>query len=119
MLSDLTHLFHGKLRKGGLPKVILGGDLNASIQLDAKQGDDSHRIFFQRLEDFGLVDCQGSFTSERPRTLRHAKSDFPWVNDYIFASESLAKKVVSCQVIELPEMLDLSDHNPVVVTFNL
>ena len=66
-----------------------------------------------------MVDCQGALTNERPRTLRHGKSDFPWVNDYIFASENLAKKVVSCQVIENPELLSLSDHNPLVVTFDL
>jgi hypothetical protein len=119
MLSDLTLLFNGELRKGGRPQIILGGDLNASLQCDAKQGNQSHRIFFQRLKDFGLVDCQGPFTDERPPTLRHSKSGFPWVNDYIFASKSLAKKVVAHQVVQQTEMLNLSDHNPVVVTFDL
>jgi len=119
MLSDLTHLFENDLQRGGRPKIIFGGDLNASLQFDAKQGNNSHRIFFQRLEDFGLQDCQGQFTKDRPRTLRHGRSRFPWVNDYIFASESLAKKVAAVQVIEQPEILNLSDHNPVVVTFDL
>jgi endonuclease/exonuclease/phosphatase family metal-dependent hydrolase len=119
MLSDLTHLLHGKLRKGGIPRVILGGDLNASMQLDAKQGDNSHSLFFQRLEDFGLVDCQGSFTATRPRTLRHGRSKFPWVNDYIFASESLEESVVKAEVIETSKVVACSDHNPVVVTFDL
>jgi len=119
MLSDLTHLLDGKLRAGGQPKVILGGDLNATPQWDDKYGTKTHRIFFQRLEAFGLVDCQGEFTKDRPRTLRHKNSDFPWVSDYIFASESIAAKVLDRQVVELPEMLNLSDHNPVVVTFDL
>ena len=121
MLSDLTHLFEGELRRGGRPKIILGGDLNASPQWDDKYGVKTHRIFFQRLEAFGLMDCQGQFTKDRPRTLRHSKGrvPFPWVNDYIFASESLAKKIVAHQVVEQPEMLNLSDHNPVVVTFDL
>jgi exonuclease III len=48
-----------------------------------------------------------------------AARDYPWVNDYIFASESIAKKVVAHQVVEQPEMLALSDHNPVVATFDL
>ena len=119
MLSDLTHLFDGVLREGGRPKVILGGDLNASPQWDDKYRTKTHRIFFQRLEAFGLVDCQGAFTEDRPRTPRHTKSNFPWVNDYIFASASLAKKVIAHDVVQQPEMLNLSDHNPVVVTFNL
>lgn len=119
MLSDLTHLFEGKLQRGGRPKVILGGDFNASLQIDDKYGIKTHRIFFQRLEAFGLMDCQGQFTKDRPRTLRHSKSHIPWVNDYIFASKSFAKKIAAHQVVELPEMLNLSDHNPVVVTFDL
>ena len=117
MLSDLTHLFNGELRPGGRPKIILGGDLNASVQFDAKQRNQSHRIFFQRLEDFGLVDCQGSFDNNRPRTLRHNKTDFPWVNDYMFASKSLLKKPVIHEVVEKPDMHHLSDHNPLVATF--
>lgn len=43
MLSDLTHLLEGKLRAGGRPKVILGGDLNASPQYDDKYGTKTHR----------------------------------------------------------------------------
>jgi len=119
MLSDLTPLLHGKLHKGRAPKVILGGDLNASRQMDAKQGDNSHHIFFQRLEDFGLVDCQGAFGDGRPRTLRHRSSDFPWINDYIFASQELAEHVIASEVIENPELLGFSDHNPVTVVFGL
>jgi len=119
MLSDLTHLLDGKLRKGGRPDVVLGGDLNASPQWDDNYGTKTHRIFFQRLQAFGLMDCQGAFSNQRPRTLRHSRSDVPWVNDYIFASERLATKVVASHVVEEPDMLDLSDHNPVVVTFDL
>jgi endonuclease/exonuclease/phosphatase family metal-dependent hydrolase len=119
MLSDLTHLFAGAHQHRGRPKVILGGDLNASLQFDDEYEIKTHRIFFQRLEAFGLRDCQGQFTKDRPPTLRHRRSRIPWVNDYIFASESLAKKVVAHEVIERPEILKLSDHNPVVVTFDL
>jgi endonuclease/exonuclease/phosphatase family metal-dependent hydrolase len=119
MLSDLTHLLEGKLRKGGKPRVILGGDLNASPQWDDQYRTRSHRNFFQRLESLGLTDCQGTFTAERPRTLRHTTSRLPWVIDWIFASASLAAKVTEHQVIESEEMLSLSDHNPVVVTFEL
>jgi exonuclease III len=119
MLSDLTHLIDGKFRAGGRPKIILGGDLNASPQWDDKYGTKTHRIFFDRLEAFGLVDCQGIMTEGRPRTLRHSRSTVPWVNDYIFASESLAKKVISHEIIESSEMNILSDHNPVVVTFDI
>ncbi len=119
MLSDLTHLLDGKLRAGGRPNVIIGGDLNASPQWDDKYHVATHRIFFQRLEAFGLVDCQGEHTKDRPPTLRHNRSGFPWVIDYVFASKALAKRVVDRQVVDNPAMHKLSDHNPVVVTFDL
>ena len=118
MLSDLTHLLDGYLQERGKPTVILGGDLNATPQWDDEYGTKTHRIFFQRLEAFGLVDCHGTFTKDRPRTLRHNRSKIPWVNDFMFASEKLAKKIVSHQVIEHEEMKPLSDHNPLVVTFD-
>ena len=60
-----------------------------------------------------------SFGDGRPRTLRHRSSDFPWINDYIFASEELAEHVIASEVIENPELLSLSDHNPVTVVFGL
>jgi exonuclease III len=41
------------------------------------------------------------------------------VNDYIFASESVAARVVRADVLETPDILSLSDHNPVVVTFDI
>ena len=119
MLSDRTHLFEGGISHGRRPLVNFGGDLNASPQFDDDRGHKTHRIFFQRIEAFDLMDCQGEFGKDRPRTLRHSKSDFPWVNDYIFASKSLAQKVVAREVIEQPKTLNLSDHNPVVVTFDL
>ena len=119
MLSDLTHLLEGKLLPGRRPRVVLGGDFNASPQCDDRYHTKTHRVFFDRLHAFGMRDCQGVFTDHRRRTLRHAKSPVPWVNDYIYASESLTRSVIAHRVLEDPEVLALSDHNPVVVTFDL
>jgi len=41
------------------------------------------------------------------------------MTEYIFASQSLAQKMVAHEVVEKPAMLDLSDHNPVVVSLDL
>jgi exonuclease III len=118
MLSDLTYLLDGCLQQRGRPTVILGGDLNASPQWDDEYGTKTHRIFFQRLEASGLVDCHGAFTKDRPHTQRHARSKIPWVNGFIFVSKNLENKIVSHEVIENAEMKHLSDHNPLVVTFD-
>lgn len=118
MLSDLTHLLDGKMKPGGRPEVVIGGDFNASPQYDDRYRTKTHRLFFDRLQAFGLVDCLGPFTADRVRTLRHGRSRVPWVNDYVFATKRLAARATG-QVIEEPAMLALSDHNPVVVSFNI
>ena len=101
--------------------MILGDDLNASTQLDAKQARQlTLSCFFNASKTFGLVDCQGDFHRLRGRACCvTGKSKLPWVNDYIFASESLEESIVKTVVIETPIILGLSDHNPVVVTFDL
>jgi len=115
MLSDLTLLLDGKM---GKRQIIIGGDFNADVQFDKRQPGESHRIFFERLKNFGLFDCLARFHESPVQTLRHAKSQVPWQNDYIFASEGLSEHLVSCDVNDSEEVHELSDHNPVVAVFN-
>jgi len=118
MLSDLTYIFNGLV--GGKRNIVLGGDLNASIQLDQKQKNNSHRIFFERLEDFGLDDCFKLKNIRFPiQTLRHLKSQIRWQNDYFFISRSMSKKIISCEVLDNDKVRKYSDHNPVVITLDL
>jgi exodeoxyribonuclease-3 len=116
ILSDLNPLLRGKM---GKRQIVLGGDFNASLQWDEVQGDSSHKIFFERLHDFDLVDCLEKFHSGRLQTLRHGKSDVPWQNDYIFASTELIGSLISCDVVNEPAVHELSDHNPVVAVFDI
>jgi len=118
MLSDLTPLLHKDKSKRSF---IIAGDYNASRQWDEryKHRDPAHSIFFDRLEDFGLVDCTYQYFGKHVQTNRHSRSDFPWQNDYIHASKELAKKLVDCEVKNDPLVHELSDHNPVVAIFDL
>jgi exonuclease III len=117
-LSDLTPLLHGDRNKR---QFIIAGDYNASTQWDERyhHRDPSHKIFFDRVEDFGLVDCTRQVFSKHIQTNRHAKSGFPWQNDYIHTSKSLAKKLVRCEVLDDSVVHDLSDHNPVMAVFDV
>ncbi len=118
MLSDLTCIFNGHL--DGKRNIVLGGDLNASVQLDPIQKNDSHKIFFDRLEDFNLLDCFKLSNKEFPvQTLRHQKSKVKWQNDYFFVSKSISKKLISCEVVDNDKVRKYSDHNPVVITLDL
>jgi len=113
ILSDLTILLNKSKR------VIIGGDFNASLQYDEKYSGQypSHRMFFERLLDFGLVNCIEKFHPEPIQTIRHSNSEFPWQNDYIFASKGIIGMLQSCDVIDNTQVHEFSDHNPVVATF--
>lgn len=117
ILSDLTGLLSGNF---GRRNIILGGDLNASEQLDPIQCNNSHRIFFNRLSDFGLKSCfELGGTADFIQTLRHSKSRLAWQNDYVFISDRIVKDFVSYEVIDNKEIRRLSDHNPVVVALDI
>jgi len=118
MLSDLTCIFNGHTR--GKRSIIFGGDLNASIQLDPIQKNNSHKIFFDRLEDFNLNDCFKLTDKKYPiQTLRHPKSNKKWQNDYFFISKSISKCLLGCEIIDNDKIREYSDHNPVVITLDL
>ncbi len=118
MLSDLTCIFNGLV--DGKRNIILGGDLNASVQLDPMQKNNSHKIFFDRLEDFSLNDCFKLSNKEFPvQTLRHHKSKIKWQNDYFFIGNKMSKQLISCEILDNDQIRKYSDHNPVVVTLEI
>lgn len=118
MLSDLTPILNGHIN--GRRNIILGGDLNASTQFDLINNNNSHKIFFDRIEDFKLNDCFKLSGKEFPiQTLRHHKSPDKWQDDYLFVSDSLSKKLINCEVIDNEKIRKYSDHNPVIITLEI
>lgn len=119
MLSDLTPLLH-KYKKNRY--FVIGGDFNASTQWDEKYNgrDPLHKLVFDRIEDFGMLNCTKEIYGDHIRTYSHnrKKSNFPWQDDYIFISRNLKKSLVSCNVHNNDKMLELSDHFPVEVIFD-
>jgi endonuclease/exonuclease/phosphatase family metal-dependent hydrolase len=132
ILSDLTPLFDDKRYNA---HVVLGGDLNGGTQ--AGEGDRHlarHRLVFERIKAFGLVDCLDAKLGEnRPlpgcpcgdascrhvQTHRHLRSSKPWQNDYVFASDRLATKLTACYAHDVDAAWALSDHCPVIAEFDL
>ena len=114
MLSDLTGILYGKVN--GKRNIILGGDLNASIQFDETYGNNSHRLFFDRLEDFGLNSVYKlSRSEEYVQTLRHHHSKKPWQNDYFFISENTLKRYAGYKIIDNEDLRRISDHNILII----
>lgn len=131
-VSDLNPLLDSPQGR----RLIIGGDLNCSTQLDPPYRS-IHRNLFGRFEAYGLVDLTWATRNQRPvladcpcdespgcghvQTHRHGRSSKPWQDDYLFASRALAQKVVACEVVNdgSPSPWDFSDHCPVVATFDL
>jgi exonuclease III len=124
-LSDLSLLLHARRNEF----LALGGDLNASTQLDRPYRY-YDRNLFERIELFGLVDLLGATASRRPalsdcpcedepcrhvQTHQHPRSRVPWQNDYLYATRNLADRLTACGVVEAGDPpWSLSDHRPVV-----
>lgn len=118
IFSDLTGILNGHIN--GKRKIVLAGDLNASIQFDQRYGGQAHRIFFERLRDFKLESCfELNGNKDFVQTLRYPNSSIMWQNDYFFISKSISKKFNNCEVIDNDEVRKFSDHNPVMITLNL
>ncbi len=116
IFSDLTGILEGIKTKH---RVIIGGDLNASLQIDEQQVGNSHEAFFIRLKEFGLKNCFDDYYSDFVQTHRHSRSKKPWQNDYFFISNKLALKLENCEVIDNSLVREYSDHNPVIIELDL
>jgi hypothetical protein len=134
-LSDLVPLFDNASMSG---RIVLGGDLNITTQWNGSQS--RYRAWeattLARIRAFGLVDCLDDRRAAGPlagcacedgeacrhvRTQRHSRSNRPWQNDYVFASEALLKQgqIIRAEAIDTPEWRPLSEHMPLVLDLDL
>jgi exonuclease III len=115
LLSDLTPILDHK----GTRNIILGGDFNVSRQFDDKYNWPAHRIVFERIEDFGLINCTQKFFSKHIQTHVHNRSKFEWQDDYLFVSKNMESLITDCKVIGGESMLEYSDHYPVLIELKI
>jgi endonuclease/exonuclease/phosphatase family metal-dependent hydrolase len=87
--------------------VILGGDMNISIEYGRKHGSSDARVLGRIQTEFGLRDCTKPFGEKEIRTQKREHYQV----DYVFASRNLADKVI-CRVLQ--EDCVPSDHCPVL-----
>lgn len=110
MISDLHPLLSGKGSRG---RIIIGGDWN----IDPKYNENYprsgalHSLVLERLEDpyYNLQKCN----KESFKTFIRGS----YQDDYIYASMGLIGKLISCEAVKHAELEKLSDHLPVVATF--
>lgn len=115
--------------------VVIGGDLNTGTQWPDKDGrwNARDRGVLERFEALGLVDC---LRLKRPsgrlagcpctdgEACEHVRTrkdphypNTPYQTDYLFASQKMAKRLVSCEALATEEWLAISDHAPIVADF--
>ncbi len=116
IFSDLTEILENPSSKH---RVVIAGDFNASLQFDEAYGVNSHRIFFERLKEFGLHNCFDDYFDDFVQTHRHPQSKKPWQNDYFFISNKLKKSLVNCEVLDNENVREFSDHNPVIIEHDI
>jgi exonuclease III len=100
--------------------LLLGGDLNVSILYGERTRNPRHRAFLARLSHGStLVNCTSRYFPMEPRTIRGRgkRQVGPYQDDYLFASQSLASRLVGVEVLDNAEVQRISDHNPVIATF--
>ena len=116
---------------------MLAGDLNVYDQTSDLVMKERWRAILHVVESLGLVnlakhtrDARGPLEGCPCRdpgcyhitTFRHRSSkpgSLGFMNDYMFASPDLADRLTSFEVIDRPDVWEMSDHAPLVGTFDL
>ena len=100
--------------------LLLGGDLNVSLLYGERTKNPRHQAFLERLaHECALVNCTACYFAVEPRTIRGRgqRQIAPYQDDYLFASPPLASRLAGVEVLDSPEVQKVSDHNPVIATF--
>ena len=104
--------------------LIIAGDFNLTVSHwseSARPIKKSNLEIQQRLaEDFGLINCwmDANPDQELHQTLRWARDrSIPYHCDGIFVPQSWQDSLLSCDVLSGEEWNQLSDHNPVLASF--
>ena len=135
-VADLIPLFDSKPYKG---RIVLGGDLNVYDQTRDGTMRERWLAILALIESLGLVNLLKLTRDERDpqvgcpcrqpdcwhvETFRHRNRGLEdpgyFTTDYMFASKELADRLVGLEVRnDRPEVWRLSDHCPIIATFDL
>jgi endonuclease/exonuclease/phosphatase family metal-dependent hydrolase len=117
-------------------RVLLGGDLNTGTAWPANEPFLARDLnLLQRFEALGLVDCLARMRPSgrlegctctfgngctHTRTRRDPRwPEIPYQTDYLWASSTLAGRLVACRALADDDWFSISDHAPIVAEFDL
>jgi exonuclease III len=98
---------------------VVGGDLNSARLAELVWPGHGHGPFFERLERGPFLDCLRRFHPEEIQTFFRADSLHPFQDDHLLVTPDLSAQLVSCDVLLNETTRRVSDHVPLVATFDL
>jgi hypothetical protein len=130
-LSEISPLLSDPRHK---ELVLVGGDFNISTAWSDHESRMRCAGVLERLESYGLVDCLrlvrkpgrlkgctcvfGSRCEHTWTRRDPGRPRIPYQMDYLFASQALARRLVSCEALDPEDWRSFSDHAPIVATFD-
>lgn len=106
-------------------KTILAGDFNSNSIWDKSWRKDNHSNVVEKLATKGVLSAYHEFynqdqgTEEHPTLLMYRHKNRPYHIDYCFASLDFIEKLVHVEVGNYEDWKHCSDHNPLMVKFDL
>jgi len=112
--------------------ILIGGDFNITtavrhpsewVENETLKNTETELAIIKRLrKEFGLMNSWQAVHPNRslPQTLRWAgNKNEPYHCDGIFIPHSWLRLLEACEVVTTDEWREMSDHNPIVATFNV
>jgi exonuclease III len=105
-------------------QTILIGDFNSNTIWDKTYRAGNHTDLVQKLDQKGIFSSYHLFHNQiqgseiHPTYFMYRHKNKPYHIDYCFASKDLTEKLQSVEIGEYDSWIQLSDHMPVIVTFD-
>ena len=119
VFPQLSNIFEEVQRLVETHPSIVGGDLNTARLAEKVWPGYGHGPFFEKLERGPFTDCHRQFEPTEIQTFFRRGSLHPFQDDHLFTTTSLAKRLTSCRAINDAITQRVSDHIPLVATFEL
>jgi len=131
--DDKDYVYVGQVWKGinyyerllKRKNVLLAGDFNSNAIWDKPNKKATHSMVVERLKKFGIQSTYHLHTKEKegkesaPTFFLYRHKDKPYHLDYCFASQNLIRRLDSVEIGSFEQWRSLSDHKPVITTFDI
>lgn len=113
-----------QINKKSFNNIIIAGDFNSNVIWDAWDRWWNHSDVVKELAEIGIESLYHKFTNEKqgeekqPTFYLHKNLERPYHIDYCFASKNFIQKLNNVEIGVFKDWKHLSDHNPIVLTFN-